>query len=168
MWWITGICKLWKCNKIDIHALLNLAHESGGIVGRHCSLVIGYWGPVGCEVNIIISLGWGVLVSGRFLRGGGARTCLNHLMRPNFSYNAVHGCNSITKPVSCLTSIRWIETDANLARDCSLLRIRVIRFQERAQLFLRNYGSIVFNLAFLWGFLVLDCVTFRSEIRSLW
>jgi hypothetical protein len=40
-----------NCNKIRIHALLILAHESGGFADRHCRLVIGYWGPMGCEVK---------------------------------------------------------------------------------------------------------------------
>ena len=40
-----------KCNKICTHALFILAHESGGFAVRHCRLVIGSWGPVGCEVK---------------------------------------------------------------------------------------------------------------------
>jgi hypothetical protein len=39
------------CNKNETNALLILAHESGGFTDRHRSLVIGYWGPVGCEVK---------------------------------------------------------------------------------------------------------------------
>ncbi len=40
-----------KCNKNCTHALFILAHESGGLAVRHCRLVVGSWGPVGCEVK---------------------------------------------------------------------------------------------------------------------
>ena len=53
-----------------------LAHESGGFAVRHCRLVVGSWGPVGCEVKIQHLTGVGVQMSGRFQRGGGAQTCL--------------------------------------------------------------------------------------------
>jgi len=48
------------CNKNITDAFLILAHVSGGFANRHCRLIIGSWGPMGCEVKAIISLGWGV------------------------------------------------------------------------------------------------------------
>ena len=49
-----------RCNKICTHALLNLTHESGGFADRLCRLVIGSWGPVGCEVKFQHLTGVGV------------------------------------------------------------------------------------------------------------